>query len=407
MRQSSGTFRVSTLVGCLVAQLCVGIIYLWSVFKADAMSYYGWGDGPVNMVASFMLFCFCAGNLLGGALQDRTNPRLSALIGILLFGGGILLSSLIPATGSIVLFYITYCVMGGLGSGFVYGSALNCLQKWLPHRRGLATGLAASTFGLSTVVFSPVCSWLLGAMPMPMALRTLAGVLFVIGFVATLFISLPDGAYLSKLKLPGGGSGGGERSMTTTQAMVTLPFWCLFLSMFLFNATWNMLTPLIKGLGMERGLSEGLAVLAVSLTGLTNAAGRLFMSTLSDKIGRIATLNILCVVTLACALLLIFAGGPLYLVVVLVTAFAYGGPAAVNPALCTDLFGPKYSGTNYGVAMLSLGLSSVVFNAISNVLYAASDAYVATFVMGGVTAVLAMALVLIIGRYAKRAKAAV
>ena len=57
--------------------------------------------------------------------------------------------------------------------------------------------------------------------------------------------------------------------------------------------------------------------------------------------------------------------------------------------------------------MLSLGLSSVVFNAISNVLYAASGAYVATFVMGGVTAVLAMALVLIIGRYAKRAKAAV
>ncbi|MBD4632150.1 MFS transporter, partial [Xanthomonas citri pv. citri] len=91
------------------------------------------------------------------------------------------------------------------------------------------------------------------------------------------------------------------------------------------------------------------AVLTVSLTGLTNAAGRLFMAVLSDRLGRIAALNILCGVNLLCALCLIFAGGPFYLVIVLVTAFAYGGPASVNPALCTDLFGTKHAGANYGV----------------------------------------------------------
>lgn len=368
------------------------------------MDYYGWEGGAVNMVASFMLFCFCAGNLAGGALQDRTNPKLSALIGMVLFGGGILASSLIPAGGSIVVFYVTYCVLGGLGSGFVYGSALNCLQRWLPHRRGLATGLAASTFGLSTVVFSPVCSVLLGAMPMPQALRVLAGVLFVAGFAACLFISLPGKDYLDRLRLPAGDGAIGGRSMSVTQVMRTVPFWCLFFSTMFFNATWVMLVPLIKGLGVERGLSEGMAVLAVSLTGLTNAAGRLIMSALSDRLGRIATLSILCLITLMCGLLLIFAGGGFYLVIVLLTAFAYGGPAAVNPALCTDLFGPRYAGTNYGVAMLSLGLSSVVFNAISNGLYAATGAYTLTFLMGGLTAVLALLLVLAIRYFTRREK---
>ena len=50
-----------------------------------------------------------------------------------------------------------------MGSGFAYGSVLSCMQKWFPHKRGFASGLGASAFGLSTVVFSPVASTLLDA----------------------------------------------------------------------------------------------------------------------------------------------------------------------------------------------------------------------------------------------------
>ena len=167
-----------------------------------------------------------------------------------------------------------------------------------------------------------------------------------------------------------------------------------------------MLTPLINGLGIERGLSSSMAVLCVSLTGLTNAAGRLIMASLSDKLGRINTLHVLCVMTIACALLLIFVPGYAYFIVVLVTAFAYGGPAAVNPATSTDFFGPKYSGTNYGVIMLALGLSSVVFNAISNALYAATSAYTLTFIMGAVTAAVSIVIYVVIDKLNKKQKAA-
>lgn len=166
-----------------------------------------------------------------------------------------------------------------------------------------------------------------------------------------------------------------------------------------------MLTPLINGLGIERGLSSSMAVLCVSLTGLTNAAGRLIMASLSDKLGRINTLHVLCVMTIVCALLLIFVPGYAYFIVVLVTAFAYGGPAAVNPATSTDFFGPKYSGTNYGVIMLALGLSSVVFNAISNALYSATGAYTMTFIMGAVTAAVSIVIYVIIDKLNKKQKA--
>lgn len=400
MKNSGNGKLIASIVGCLLVQLCVGILYLWSVFKSSAIDFYGWADSSVNMVASIMLFCFCFGNLIGGILNDKIGPKKVSIMGCCLFGGGILLASFLPASASIWLFYLTYCLIAGLGSGFAYGAAISCLQKWLPHRRGLASGLAVSAFGFSTVIFSPVSSALLGVMTLPATLRTLAIVFLIVGLVACMFISLPDERYLKGLNLPAAATA--ARNLTLGQAIKTAPFWLLFLSIFFINGTWNMLTPLINGLGLERGLSASMAVLTVSLTGLTNAIGRLSMATISDKIGRGNALYILGVLMAVCALCLIFAPGYFYMVVVLLTAFAYGGPSAINPAFSTDFFGPKYSGSNYGVIMLALGFSSVFFNAISNSMYAATGAYTLTFIMGAVSAVISIVLTWIIVRFQKK-----
>ena len=389
------------VAGCLVVQLCVGILYLWSVCKQSAISHFGWDAGAVNLVASFMLLAFCLGSLVGGILQDRIGPKPICIAGVTLFGGGILASSFLPASSPIILFYLTYCLIAGMGTGFAYGSVLSSIQKWFPHKRGFATGLGASAFGLSTVVFSPVINALLSKMTLPETLRTLSVIFLVVGLFACTQISLPDKDYLDSLNLPAAAVSGVE-SKTLSQAIRMLPFWLLFAGGFLYNGTWNMLTPLIKGLGVERGLSETAAVMCVSLTGITNAAGRLIMSSLSDKLGRITTLTILCATTLISALLLMFVGGPVYLVVVLAAAFAFGGQAAISPATSTDFFGPKYSATNYGVIMLSLGLSSITFNSISNALYAATGTYTSTFIMGAVSALLAAIAFLIIDRLNKK-----
>ncbi len=389
------------VIGCLLVQLCVGILYLWSVLKSSAVGYYGWTGSAANMVSSIMLFCFCFGNLIGGMLNDRIGPKVVSILGCCLFGGGILLASFIPVGASVWLFYLSYCLIGGLGSGFAYGAAISCIQKWLPHRRGLASGLAVGAFGLSTVIFSPVFSGLLGVMSLPATLRLLSIVFLVVGLAACTFISLPGGDYLQSLKLPAAAVGG-ERNLSLGQAIRTLPFWLLIAFLFFINGTWNMLTPLIKDLGVTRGLPEAAAVMTVSLTGLTNAVGRVGMAAISDKIGRGSALYFLSALTAVCALLLIFVPGYAFMIVVLVTAFAYGGPSAVNPAYSTDFFGPKYSGTNYGVIMLSLGLSSICFNAVSNAMYAATGAYTLTFIMGGVTGVISILITFAIVRCQKK-----
>ncbi len=390
---------------CLLVQVCVGIIYIWSVFKAPAMAFHGWEEGSVNLVASFMLFAFCAGNFAGGAAADGMGPRKVCFAGIILFGLGILLSRFIPAGSPIILFYLSYCLLGGFGSGVSYGAMLTCIQRWLPHRRGFATGIGAGAFGLSTVVFSPVADALIKRMGFNPALGVLAIVFLVVGLAACTVIRLPDAEYLASLPVSKAKAEVvRSESMPFSKAVRTLPFWLLFLNIFLFNGTWNMLNPLIKGLGLQRGLGEAAAVMAVSMTGLANTAGRVLISTFSDRLGRINTLYLVSGITVVCALLLSFIGGWGYFAVVLLTAFAFGGPAAVNPAATTDFFGTKHMGANYGVIMMALGISSIVFNAISNALYAATGAYTLTFIMGAATALLNIVNCFIISRCLKKLK---
>ena len=394
----------------LVVQLCVGILYLWSVFKTPIVEAFEWNSSAAAMVSSYMIMAFVFGNLLGGFLNDKKGPRMTCFVGVLLFSCGVGATAFLTKE-TISLIYMTYAIVGGLGSGFAYGACISCIQKWLPHRRGLASGLACGAFGLSTVVFTPLSNMLMGQFTTdgivnftPVFL-ILAAVFAVLGLTACIFISLPDEAYLSSLNL-GSKASVEQKNYTLKQALKTPVFWCLFFSIFFINGTWNLCVPLIKDLGIARGLSVSAAIACVSFTGITNAAGRIIMSTVSDKLGRTNTMHVLCGITFVGAILTTFITGYGYFAAIAVIAFAYGGPSAINAALCTDLFGPKNSGVNYGVAMLALGFSSIFFNwASATFLHATVENVAPTFIMGAITAVIPVVLMIIIQRHINKSAA--
>ena len=391
----------------LIVQLCVGILYLWSVFKTPIVEAFQWNASSAGMVSSYMIFAFVFGNLIGGLLNDKKGPRITCFAGVILFSLGVGLTALLTEK-TIGMIFGTYAIMGGLGSGFAYGACISCIQKWLPHRRGLASGLACGAFGLSTVVFTPVSNFLMkcftvnGIVNFTPVFLILAGVFAVLGLVASGCVKLPGEEYIRSLGLEKT-TAAVQENYTLGQAMKMPVFWCLFFSIFFINGTWNLCVPLIKDLGVARGLSNSAAIACVSFTGITNAAGRIIMSTLSDKLGRTNTMYILCGLTFVGAVLTTFITGYGYFAVIAVIAFAYGGPSALNAALCTDLFGPKNSGVNYGVAMLALGFSSIFFNWVSNTfLHATVENVGPTFIMGAVTAVIPVFLMMAIKKYQDR-----
>jgi len=386
-----------TIICCIAVNLCVGILYLWSAFKTPVVETYNWTNEAATMVSSYMLFAFVIGLLVGGFIQDKKGPRLTATIGCILFCGGIILTSFLSAS-NIAFIYLTYCVISGFGCGMTYGSVLAFMQRWMPHRRGLASGIAVAAFGLSTVIFTPLSNAMIGRVEVQNTFRILGVAFLVVTMAACFFVRLPSEEYIKSLNLPASAAGG--RNMTLGEASKTLSFWGMFFYLLLLNATWTLAVPLVKDLGLARGLSENLAVLTLTLTGVCSAAGRLCLSALSDKIGRTKTLCLISLVTVACAVCLVFAKSYLYSVAILFAVAVYGAGGAVAPAMTVDLFGPKNSGRNYGVICLSLGASSVLFNAISTGILKGDPA--PTFIMGACTAVISFFLMILISSASKK-----
>jgi OFA family oxalate/formate antiporter-like MFS transporter len=93
-----------------------------------------------------------------------------------------------------------------------------------------------------------------------------------------------------------------------------------------------------------------------------------------------------------CAVALIFAGGGFFMAAVCLAVICNAGPASIFPALTAELTGVKNMGANYGIVMLGLGFSSLVFNAISSLLVEATGGYTLSFVVTGLASAAAVGL---------------
>lgn len=385
---------VLSACGGLLVQVCVGIIYLWSVLKSAVAAKLGMDAASASMVSSYMLMAFVLGCLVGGILDDKKAARVTCLWGVLLFSLGIGCTSFVSA-GCPWLLYITYAGLGGFGSGMAYSACISCIQKCMPAHRGLASGLAVASFGLSTVIFAPVFRALMGVftaadgtLSFAPFFGTLAAIFLVFGLIGSLLIQKPpqqEDETESALS-----------SLTLSQAVRKRSFYYIFLNVFFINGAWNLATPLLYDLGIERGLTPAMATLAISMTGVASSAGRLIMAALSDKLGRRRSIALLALLTVAASIAMIVVTGNMYFAAVALLAFAYGGPSSVNAAITADCFGPRHSGSIYGVILLALGASSMFFNAVASLLLGGD--VTATFIMAAISALVPLFMMYLLGR---------
>ena len=386
MSESKVESKTLPVIGCLVVMFSIGIVYLWSVFQQPVIDYYGWVPTSVSLISSVMIFMFLFGSMIGGFIQDKKSPRFVITLGGILFFIGLFSSSLI-GEGSPWMMYITYGTIAGIGVGFAYAGSLQSIQKWFPHKRGFASGISVCAFGLSMVAFSPLIEWFLqlpafGDNAVPLTFRILAVLFTVIIIIAGFFVKNPSPEYVKSLNLPQ--KFVSKKQYTTKEMFKTGPFWCLAFTTFFLPAAYMMIIPLVKTLAVTRGIPPFQASLTVSLMGVASAVSRLLSGVVSDKLGRAKTVFILAVLAMISAILMIFADGWVYTAVILLVVFAYAGPSSIYPAMSMDVYGEKYSGGNYGMVLLSLGISSPVWTLLSNKLNAdgfATGNYTLSFIV--------------------------
>ena len=112
----------------LVMQLCLGVLYSWSVFRVPMETLYDWSKEMSIAPFRFSLLFFTIAMVIAGFWQDKKGPRLVGSVGGFLLGTGCLLAALIGDTSPGLI--ISYGVIGGMGVGFAYVTPIATCVKW-------------------------------------------------------------------------------------------------------------------------------------------------------------------------------------------------------------------------------------------------------------------------------------
>jgi len=356
------TNRWLMVAAALVLQLCLGVLYAWSVFRAPLMKQFGWTvkEAGYPLMASF--FFFAVGMIVAGRWQDKAGPKKVAIFGGVLLAAGCFLAGAIGQTVGGMVF--AYGILGGLGVGFAYVTPIATCIKWFPDMRGTITGLAVFGFGAGTLVFGPLINKLVASMGLQQTFFVVGAIMLVCVCGAGSFFKVPPAGYK-----PAGWNPPAAAASTVTKADWTPneiigngQFYVLWLIYFFGAAAGLMIIGQAVPIGVEVAkLTPATAAAGLGTMALLNGLGRLVHGSISDKLGRKNTI-ILCNAEYLVAFLILLPNSDTFtkwLVGICIVGFSYGGYLAVMPSITADYFGTKSLGANYGYLFTAWGVAGV------------------------------------------------
>jgi MFS transporter, OFA family, oxalate/formate antiporter len=399
--------------------LALGVLYAWSVVKAKIPKHWGdfeWTDFKKNLPYAVACLVFALTMVPAGRAQDRYGPRWVALAGGIAVGAGMIIASLFTScTG----FVIGFGILAGAGIGMGYAAATPAAVKWFPPQRtGMIAGLVVAGFGLASVYISPLATYLIKtyatvvdgvAQTGPGVQKTMLilGIAFLVAVgLFSQLLRVPPAGW--KPAAPAGSTAAKKPAATdfTWQQMLATPQFYLMWFMYLFAAGAGLmiianLAPIVK----DQAKSDAGFVL-VALLAIGNAAGRIAAGTMSDVIGRRATMMIVFLFQAVIMFLLHFVTSFGLLVVVAIFIGAnYGANLALFPAATKDYFGLKNFGVNYGWVFTAWGVGAAVLALVSGKIKDVYGNYDLAYIIAGVGLIAAAILLLLVKPPAPRIQA--
>ena len=288
---------------------------------------------------------------LSGRLMHRFGPARLTAASACLCGLGVLLVGRADGIGMVY----TYAFLVGASSAFIYLPALNVVQAWFPHRRGLVSGLVNMVFALSAAFMAPVFSIGMdrfGYRPTCLALGVVA---LLVGLAAAPYVRLPA--------TPGDPApGSGKRislpaiSFTARQAVRTRSFWFIWIVWILAGGAGIAMVTLAVPFGQAMELPMTSAVLILTAFNVTNGMGRLASGYLSDFLGRTRTIGLAFILAGAAYLLMAHLSGlGVWMVLAALVGFGFGTQFSVAAPLISDCFGLDHFADIFGLLFTGYG----------------------------------------------------
>lgn len=359
-----------------------GIIYAWSVIKAP-FAAFGWTSSQLGLNYTITMSMFCLGGLFSGLLNKKINSKIRMAVSGVLVAGGFLLTSTLTAESPVVLLYLGYGIMAGLGIGVVYNVVISLTSAWFPDKKGVCSGVLMMAFGFSSFVLGNVAAKLFANASFGWSKTYLVyGILIgAVLLVCGLFIRAPKPEELPAVTKKANAE---QQDFTAAEMLKRPSFWQLFVFFILFSAVGSVALAFGKDILLTGGLAEGTAVTLASLLAIFNGCGRLTSGAVFDALGIRRTQYITSAVAIAAsgiALLGIAVKIPAVVVVgVALCAFSYGFSPTVSAAFSNAFYGAKNFPLNYALLNLIL-IPSAFYATIAGKIVDSTGSFVAVFAL--------------------------
>ena len=342
--------RYAILFVAAIANFVHGNPYVWTVFQPYVKEEFGISLAQSSQPFMFIIAVFAIGNMIGGYLEHRIGARMTILSGSAFMCLGFFLAAIAPYDMP-WLVSVGYGIMGGIGSGCAFSMLVAIPQAWFPDKRGMVTGITVGVVGAAGVIMNPICDFVLAAKGYRFSMLMIT-IIYGLLSLGGLFIDMPKDVKKEVEEM--------GRSYSTKEIFKMRPFYLICISMALAVPAYVLVNPLMKSLGMERGLTGAQALAGVLIANLVNIFGRFVAAWATDKIGARVVIEIMYAITMGSVLCMIFARGALFVLASTLISMTYGGYCSVFPAMTAQYFGMKYQGMNYGAVMIGYGIVSVL-----------------------------------------------
>ena len=395
-----------TMAG-LGINLALGILYTWSIFKLAISESIKAGDGrfdwslaSLNDPYAVCCLCFAFSMVVAGRVQDKVGPRLTAMIGGILTGLGLIWVS---QSYSLFSWVLGFGVLTGAGLGFGYASATPPALKWFPaSKTGLIAGLVVSGFGLASVYIAPLATYLINQYGLSTSMLMFGGgFMVVVCLLAQLLVNPPVGFQPAEAA-PADKPAKAPASSVNVTPLDMLRNRNFQLMWFIFMVGSGAGLMIIGNVaGMAKASMGEYAWVVVALMAVGNASGRIVAGTLSDKIGRTQTLAIMLTFQAIIMFGLMMVGKQDVIVLVMaacIIGFNYGTNLSIFPSASKDYFGIKNFGVNYGILFSAWGVGGFVLPRVSQMIVAATGSFDSAYLAAGVLLIFSAGMTMMVQR---------
>ncbi len=391
-------------------QLTVGVVammaisspqYVWTLFVKPLQTTLDASLAAVQVTFSVLIVVQTWLSPLQGFWIERFGERVLFSIGGVLVGASWILGSY---AASPMQLYLTYGVLGGLGTGILYIGIVGLMVKWFPDKRGFATGMVAAGYGFGAIVFTFPVDTAIKANGYQSTLITFGFIFGAILLITAQLLRRPPPDWKPTLGAAHAPVAQTGRQYSPKEMLGTPIFWLMFVMMTMMSTGGLMVTSQISVFAREFGVASvlvyGLAALPLALTvdRVLNGVTRPFFGWVSDRIGRENTMALAFFLEAgAVFLLLAFKEDALAFVLLSgLVFFGWGEIFSLFPSTLTDTYGTKHGTTNYGFLYIAQGIGSVLGGPVAAMLHDKLGSWVPVFyiviTLDIFTAILALAV---------------